>query len=101
MALSCFTLAAPALAWFYDGNRLLDLCEREGRGEATWSGGVCYGFIMGAYDAQARSSCIPSGVKTAQIFDIAKMFLRDHPEKRQMPAAGLVSAAIKEKFPCN
>jgi hypothetical protein len=32
--------------------------------------------------------------------DVVTVHLRDHPETRHLPAAGLVVDVLKEKFPC-
>jgi hypothetical protein len=60
---------------------------------------------MGVVDA--REFCIPTEVKEGlvieepQVKDVVKLYLRDHPEKLHLPASDLVTAALKEKFPCN
>ena len=59
--------------------------------------------MVDAFDT-ARVFCVPQGetdVKSGQLVEVVKLYLRDHPEKRHLPAADLVTAAIKEKFPCN
>ena len=43
----------------------------------------------------------PGGVNNKQMVDLVMIYLRDHPEIRHLPAAGLVTAALKRKFPCN
>ena len=117
VALSCF-VGEWASAYYFDGNELFRWCEswhrqmsfnqdRQTSFNQDWfDGGHCGGYIGGVVDAfdTARVFCVPQGetdVKSGQLVEVVKLYLRDHPEMRHLPAADLVTAAIKEKFPCN
>ena len=41
------------------------------------------------------------GFSKNQLIDVVKRWLDDHPEVRQYTAGSLVTAALREKFPCN
>jgi hypothetical protein len=100
VALSC--LAGEGQAAFLDGNQLFTEC-RDGdnpQAEARLSQwGICYGYIVGVSDA-LKDVCLPNAAKAGQVRDVVALWLRDHPEKRHLPAIDLVTSALKEKFPC-
>jgi hypothetical protein len=89
---------------FVTGNRLLEICS-------PVKGPSCYGYVEGvADDAQATFSalhmqqhalfCLPQGVTTTQLVDIAINYLRDHPEHRHTVASANVVLALANEFPC-
>lgn len=47
-----------------------------------------------------KHACVPSSVPTNQIVRVAVKYLRDNPERLNMPAAVLVTDAIRSSFPC-
>jgi hypothetical protein len=102
VALSCFVICS-AEAGYKDGNSLLSDCEGRSRGDpggrSQW--GMCLGYILGVHDAHDRAICIPDGVKSGQVLDVVKRYLRNHPEERHHQASSLVLGALKETFPCN
>ena len=50
----------------------------------------------------ARVFCVPQGeTGVGQLVEVVKQYLRDHPENRHRSADELVTAALKQKFPCN
>ena len=92
-------------AVFENGNELYRHCNNEQAESAEQkdtSVGLCLGYILGAYDAGRKNYaiCIPSGVTTGELKDVVTDWLLNHPEKRDLPAAGLVLNALLEKFPC-
>jgi hypothetical protein len=110
VAFSCFGLdagAAHAVDAFKSGAQLFVECgdvaakANEIGGAAAW--GMCLGYIMGVADA--REFCIPTELKSLieaeQVKDVVKLYFRDHRENLLVPASDLVTAALKEKFPCN
>ena len=70
--------------------------------------GECYAYVEGvADDAQATFSalhvklfCLPQGVTSRQLVDIATNYLRDHPEQRHTVASANVVLALANAFPC-
>lgn len=99
VALSCFVMG-KATAAAYDGNKLFEFCEKTD----DVSFGFCFGYVSGVVDAtfdEGHYCWSAPGVKSQQLKDVVTLWLRDHPEKRHLPADELVATALKEKFPCN
>jgi hypothetical protein len=106
LAAICLSLlASPAQAQALTGNQLYQQCRDNDR----WSKGFCFGFIMGASEilngippsSALRTNRIPpEGVTNGQIEDVVKLFLRDHPKQRHLPAAALIIYALADAFPC-
>ena len=91
-----------------DGNKLFEFCEFFSARLPTLpldasKGGYCVGYIQGVHDAlkPARVICVPDGVTGRQLGDVVKLYIGNHPENRHRSADELVTAALKEKFPCN
>ena len=103
---SCFVIGEARAAAFEDGNELFQNCQSDEEPEGTKQGdasrGLCLGYVLGAYDAGGKNYaiCVPVGVTAAQVKDVVRHWLQSHPEKRHLPAAGLVLDALLEKFPC-
>jgi Rap1a immunity proteins len=111
VAVALFSLvAAKANAGYFDGNELLAWCENWQRemdpGDDLLLGGYCGGFVGGVVDALVNNPntfCVPQGprgVSSAQLVEVVKLYLRDHPDKRHLGASLLVIQALKERFPC-
>jgi len=84
---------------FIDGNELLASC-----GSDHQASQYCWGYVTAVADALRGAAifCVPPRqVKPSQLVDIARLYLREHPEKRHEPAADHLALAFKEKFPCN
>ena len=117
-----------ASADFISGNKLWEFCEgglakdlATGGGQIIedWTGvdvtfrkyEPCTSYTLGVIDSienavssglMTRTFCIPSGNKVPleQLRDIVAKFLREHPEKRHLSGAAIVSAAATDAFPC-
>ena len=109
------TVLAASLLWpafgfaeevgaFVSGNRLLEVCD-------PVQSPSCYAYVEGATDAfqftfsalhvqQHALFCLPQGVTSRQLVDIATNYLRDHPEQRHTVASGNVALALANAFPC-
>jgi hypothetical protein len=109
------TVLAAGLLWpasgfaeefpsFVSGNRLLEVCD-------PVQSPSCYAYVEGATDAfqftfsalhvqQHALFCLPQGVTSRQLVDIATNYLRDHPERRHTVASGNVALALANAFPC-
>ena len=109
------TVLAAGLLWpasgfaeefpsFVSGNRLLETC-------APVQTPTCHAYVDGVVDAlqstfsavhmqQHALFCLPQGVTTRQLTDIATNYLRDHPEQRHTLAAANVALALANAFPC-
>jgi hypothetical protein len=75
--------------------------------DKLWAAGSCRGYVSGVVDALLESTggaCVPygqTGVTINQLVEVVKLYLKEHPEKRHLPASDLVIASMKDKFPCN
>lgn len=123
MYLSIF-LTTQSNAIAFTGNEI-HKAFREGKADAIalYVRGVLDGYRFGALDigltasteaiergqslngvalSQRGVDCfkIPDKVDTAQLIDIVKKFLIDHPEVRQESGARLILQAISKSFPC-
>ena len=92
-------------AVFENGNELYRHCKNEQMESAAQSNAgsdLCLGYILGTYDAAGKNYaiCIPVGVTTDQLKNVVRDWLLIHPEKRDLPAAGLVLDALLQQFPC-
>ena len=108
VALSCLAAAGDfAVGDFVDGNKLFEECQSgdDPDSERWVKGSLCLGYIVGVADALDGSSfCLasgPTGVRAKQVVDVVNLYVRDHPEQRHHAASTLVTAALKEMFPCN
>ncbi|MGR9283958.1 Rap1a/Tai family immunity protein [Rhizobium johnstonii] len=89
--------------YFQGGNNVYKLCTTGL--ETSFSGGFCLGFVMGVADnietmvsLRDEPQCIRSNVSARQVADVVVKYLKDHPEKRDRPAADLAFLAITEAF---
>lgn len=114
IVLALTSLAMPGAAWsqsFVNGNMLWSWCGSTSSGEAPVS---CTTYIMGVSDGEANAIfvrqnmnqgigpfyCFPSGVTAAQIVDVARKYMAEHPEQREYGAANLVVMSLTYAFPC-
>ena len=105
MALSSL-VAGKVDANYFDGNELLAWCENWHRepdpGDDLLLGGYCGGFVGGVVDVlvnKPNTFCVPQGrggVRSAQLVEVVKLYLHDHPEKRNLAASLLVMQALKD-----
>jgi Rap1a immunity proteins len=108
--------------WKGDGSSLLAKCSLDVRaldGEKLSSadiaeGAFCTGYVSGIHDTDymvqmleehekitlMKHACPPSNVSTEQAVRVVVKYLRDNPERLHMPAAVLVTDAIRRSFPC-
>jgi len=108
--------------WKADGSSLLKKCSLAVRifdGEKLSStdavdGGICTGYLRGSHDTDfmvqmleehqkitlMKHACVPSNSSTEQIVRIVVTYLRDNPERLNMPGSVLVTDAIRSAFPC-
>jgi hypothetical protein len=93
--------ASSALADFYDGNGLLEMCKKSNFSAATYAIGV-YDAERVVADAKIENSliCLPTNVTVGQIGDIVCKYLADNPAKRHYTAARSVLAVLIDDFPC-
>ena len=110
VALALFCLEfAEANATYIDGNILFEHCKDfgHGRGTSNWFSGACVGYVLGtkdAFDETTKPFCFPEGPishTAEQLVETVRLYLRNHPETRNLSASSLVATALKEKFSCN
>jgi hypothetical protein len=95
------------LIYFYDGNKLLEICQQRNRD-------IIFGYVMGAMDAVnavagklvsdasiVKRFCDQEGVTAGAVGNTICLYLADHPEKRTLPGAALIITAMQEAFPCS
>jgi hypothetical protein len=108
-ALLSILIVREADGYYENGNKLTEACNANAteNAAAAFQEGLCFGYALGVLDTlvdQTKAFCVPQGpqgVKLQQVVDLVRLYLRTHPELRHLPAAALVVAALKEKFPCN
>lgn len=109
-------------SWKGNGESLLKTCSLEVRildrekvtSEESVQAAMCVGYVMGVHDMEftvqmleehqkvvvMHHSCAPSNVSTGQAVRVVVKYLRDNPERLNMPAAILVTDAVRNAFPC-
>jgi Rap1a immunity proteins len=79
---------------FFTGNDLMRIC----------SGDECTGYFIGIAEIEenlaANEICLSTEVTGKQVHDVAMKYIRNNPEKRDMPGWILVWHALKLSFPC-
>lgn len=98
--------AGGARAVFYDGEALLEACERK----VAFVNGVCEGYVTGLADAAAHFSkhegvdegfCIPADIKVSKLIGVVVDYLEAHKGSIGDDAAIYVRRAFTEAFPCD
>jgi len=90
---------------FYNGDQLWDECRTEPPSR------ICDGYVAGIADAMGSAQALGMGVlgfhacfrvdlAISQLTDVVKLYLHEHPEKRDFLAASLVADALARAFPC-
>ena len=94
------------------GNALKETCDR--------SEPECFAYIVAAIDgfevaftvfldAQKRKNvslviepyCLPEGVTRQRVYEVAKQYLYDNPDRRDFDAASNIVAGLAKAFPCS
>lgn len=92
-----FLLSGIAFSYFETGNTLFSNLSKGTKGDTKDFGdyaNAC-GYVIGIYDAYIGILFSDSfGVSKGQIVDIAKKYLREHPESRHKPATILLVEAF-------
>jgi hypothetical protein len=89
---------ASAMNWV-NGNQLWDWCKP---GNSI----LCLGYVAGIANAMAASNnsllgwhaCLRENLTVGQVVDVVKLYLSNHPEKRDYAAAALVAEAYEKAF---
>jgi len=106
LMLAAVGAGAPQTAAFLTGNDLYENCSDGGVNRLT----LCVPYVEGIFDATNVQRalmklppiiCSGISVTASQIADVVHLYLKNHPERRQNPAAQLAVTALSEAFPCN
>ena len=89
-------MSTEAPGSFADGNRLHGYANSDDPVQLS----IFFGYVTGVVDAHWGALCIPKDASSAQIKDMVKVYLEDHPEERHHTADSIVINAINEAFPC-
>lgn len=106
----CFSLIGNAqtedfyITGFYTGNQIYQRLSIEVSDKTTVQDGmqIMYtkGYVVGVFDALSGDVFnAPKRINVDQICDIAKKYLKEHPETRHMIAGSLLEIAFSEAFP--
>lgn len=102
LALGMLTLATPASAQgaedpFLRGNWFVRNCD-----SPSWKlscGAYLLGYFHGS-QSRLETICLPNGVDTGQLIEVALAYMRSHPEKGHYVAMMLADEAWASAFPC-
>lgn len=91
-----------ALGFFTDGNELYQwMVEDEKENGSRFKSGLFKGYVNGVVDiGDGILFCTPTGVTRGQFTAVAAKYLKEHPEKWNMSADGIVVDALAGAFPC-
>lgn len=90
-----------AHAGFYDGNKVLALCESQ----MSFDQGLCVGYSAGIADAwdnvrkvSGNESCLRETVTIGQVRDVIMKYLKENPAQRDEGANGIGIRALYAAF---
>ena len=91
---------------FKTGNDLKQACE-SAQSKNPLDYGYCWGYITAIVDVASGGplpggfkACVSTEATTGQLVAVIRKYLDEHPEYLHYNAASLVSAALKNAFPC-
>ena len=90
---------------YYSGNQLWDTCRGSDDDQKTL---LCIGYIAGVTDALINVQgaqrmhwfCVDPNAPLGQLREALKLWLGEHPQKRNLSGASAVLSVLEEKFPC-
>jgi hypothetical protein len=91
---------------YVNGNRLFKVCSAT---QNDFRYLECVSYITGVVDGTVAyavdlgrplADCPPQGVRTVQLTDVVRHYLKANPEKRHEQAASLVIASVTGAFHC-
>ncbi|MDD5371874.1 MAG: Rap1a/Tai family immunity protein [Sulfurimonas sp.] len=103
-----FLLTSNLQAVWNTGNNLVgdmreyDKWENGNRDVDFYKSASFSSYISGVADTMIDASyiCIPEGVNSGQVFGIVKKYIKNNPEKWNIPASHLVIQPLLDAFPC-
>jgi hypothetical protein len=99
-------VAAPAKAQneradaFERGNNFVRFCEGSIRNKIE-----CMAYLLGVFHGSqfggaTKTVCLPEGVDTGQLYEVAMAYIRNNPARAHWAPFGLMLLSWKEAFPC-
>jgi len=97
---------------FYDGNKMLALCEayiRNSNNVDIAEGNACFGYVTGIVDMHdtfvewklmSPYWCMPDKMNGTQLVRVVTKHLQEFPEDLHLAADSLVARALYKPFPC-
>jgi hypothetical protein len=93
--------AGKIIDWV-NGNKLWEWCKTGSNST------LCLGYAAGIADAMSANensilgwhACFRQEITIGQLADVVKLYLSNHPEKRDYASSGLVGQAFENAFPC-
>lgn len=83
---------------FLSGNQFVRQCEG-----AVGKRIQCLIYVLGVYhgsQSQNRSVCLPAGVDTGQLYEVAIAYIRNNPARAHFVPFGLMLDSWQQAFPC-
>jgi len=105
LAISLFTLTAPARADFLTGQQLLTFCHSTSDMQKT----ICSAYTVGAADmltdlgsmlSHVVPACVPHGTSSVALVRAIEARAAAHPEETKHSASALVYTALASTWPC-
>ncbi len=101
LALALAAASSPTAAQFFYGDDLRKMCDAKTSASIAYvSGAVDAAFFYQKLRGVKDRICMPMGVKTDQVLDVACKYLEDHPENRHWIAADIVAESVAQAWPC-
>jgi len=103
LAAFLFLLVATSLARaeFVDGYKLKGFLDADERNEKSVNASIGVGYVTGVYDSLAVFYyCAPPNITIGQVVAIAHKYLKENPDKWNLPANILVAESLKNAWPC-
>lgn len=95
----CASLALPAHAQMFNGNKLMDAFNKSETSNIDW--GFARGYVAGVYDSNTGVGfCAPTTVSLGQVSDMAKKYLENNPAVRHLAADAIILYMLDKAWPC-
>jgi len=95
---SLLLLSVPARAT--SGNELMSWLPDYEKSSGSWGGGMFMGYVTGVAEVgEAIFYCSPKNATHGQTAAIVAKYLRNNPEKWNLPAGSLIISALQSAYP--
>tara|TARA_B100001105_G_C22300708_1_gene403702 strand:- start:601 stop:936 length:336 start_codon:yes stop_codon:yes gene_type:complete len=97
-----FLFSSWASAGFFSATYLMQVLEKDMRGEEFYETGVFSGYIVGVHDAGfGILFCTPNDVSIKQIKHVVFNYMNNNPDKWGSSASDIVIESLEKAWPCN